>query len=114
MLPNPEFAAFLPQLEREVLAHDASQPEHRQKRLNLEHPTAQLLQLLILSGSRRRVLEIGTSNGYSALWIAEALRRIPGAEPLITIERDSEKAAQARQNLSRAWLAAWTDIRIGD
>src|SRR6202043_2487050 len=113
MIPNPEIAAFLDQLEREGLAHDSAQAEHRQKRLNLEQPTAQLLQLVILSGSRRRVLEIGTSNGYSALWIADALRRIPGAEPLITIERDSEKAAQARQNLSLAGLAAWTDIRIG-
>jgi len=114
MIPNPEFESFLSQLEQDGVAHDAEQSEHRQKRLNLEQPTAQLLQLLILSGRRRRVLEIGTSNGYSALWIADALRRIPGAEPLITIERDLERAALARQNLARAGLAAWIDIRIGD
>jgi predicted O-methyltransferase YrrM len=114
MIPNPEFEAFLGQLEQEGLAHDAAQSEHRFKRLNLENPTARLLQLLIMSGGRRRVLEIGTSNGYSALWIADALRLIPGAEPLITIERDPEKAAQARQNLSSAGLAAWTDILVGD
>jgi len=114
MIPIPEFEALLHQLELDGVAHDTAQSEHRRKRLNLETPTARLLQLLILSGRRRRVLEVGTSNGYSALWIADALRRIPGSEPLITIERDPEKAAQARQNLSSVGLAAWTDIRIGD
>ena len=114
MIPIPEFEALLHQLELDGVAHDVAQSEHRRKRLNLESPTARLLQLLILSGRRRRVLEIGTSNGYSALWIADALRRIPDAEPLITIERDPEKAAQARQNLSSVGLAAWIDIRIGD
>ena len=114
MIPNPEFEEFLRQLEQDGLAHDAAQSEHRQRRLNLENPTARLLQLLILYGSRIRVLKIVTSNYYSALWIANAFRRIPGAEPLITIERDPEKAAHARQNLSRAGLMAWTDVRLGD
>jgi predicted O-methyltransferase YrrM len=111
--PASDLDALLRQLEEEGQAHDASQSEHRNKRLNLEAPTARLLQLLILSGRRRRVLEIGTSNGFSALWIAEALRRIPGAQPLITIERDPDRAAEARRNLTRARLDAWVDIRIG-
>jgi predicted O-methyltransferase YrrM len=114
MIPEPEFDALLRQLEQQGSAHDAAQSEHRRKRLNLETPTARLLQLLILAGGRRRVLEIGTSNGYSALWIADALRRIPGATPLTTIERDPGRADEARQNLSRAGLATWTDIRVGE
>ena len=72
------------------------------------------MQLLILSGRRRRVLEIGTSNGYSALWLAAALCRIPNALRLITIDRESEKADQARQNLAHAGLEEWVDIRLGD
>lgn len=108
-LPN-----LLRRLETEGACHDAAQTEHRHKRLNLEPPTAQLLQLLLLSSRRGRVLEIGTSNGYSALWIAGALRQIPRAEPLITIERDAHKAALARQNLAAAGLQAWVDVRVGE
>ena len=105
---------ILRQLEEDGLAHDAAQAEHRNKRLNLEAPTARLLQLLLLSGRRRRVLEIGTSNGFSALWIADALRRIPGAQPLTTLERDPARAAEARRNLARAGLDGWVDVRIGE
>jgi len=113
-ISDPELEALLQRLEEEGIAHDAAQSEHRRKRLNLETPTARLLQLLILAARRRRVLEIGTSNGFSALWIAAALRRLPGAKPLITIERDPKRAAEARENLSQAGLAPWTDIRIGE
>lgn len=109
--PSP---IFLNQLERAGSAHDAAETEHGRKWLNLESETAKLLQFLILSGCRRRVLEIGTSNGYSALWLAAALRRIPNARRLITVEREAEKASQARQNLAHAGLEEWADIRVGD
>lgn len=112
--PSSGLAAFLQQLEQEGVNHDAAQSEHCNKRLNLEAPTARLVQLLLLSGSRRRVLEIGTSNGFSALWIADALRRIPGAEPLITIERDPNRAHAARHNLASAGLDAWVSLRTGE
>lgn len=107
-------ASLLRELEAAGAAHDAAEPERRRRRLNLERETGQLLQLLILNGRRRRVLEIGTSNGVSALWLADALRRIPGAVPLTTVEREPEKAAQARENLVRAGLGAWADVRVGD
>ena len=112
--PSPIYKQLLNELEKAGTAHDAVQTEHRRKRLNLESETAKLLQLLILSGRRRCVLEIGTSNGYSALWLADALRRIPNARRLITIERESEKANQARQNLAHAGLEEWADVRLGD
>ncbi|MFF4487915.1 O-methyltransferase [Streptomyces sp. NPDC001544] len=50
-----------------------------------------------------RVLEIGTSNGYSAIWFADALRDTGGR--LTTVEIDGERAATARRNLVRAGLA---------
>ena len=112
--PSPNYEQFLSELERAGTVHDAGEPEHRRKRLNLERETARLLQLLILSSRRRRVLEIGTSNGYSALWLAAALSRIPGSYQLITIEREAEKANQARHNLAYAGLEKWVDIRLGD
>ncbi len=104
----------LRELEAAGPAHDAAEPERRRKRLNLERDTARLLQMLVLHGRCRRVLEIGTSNGFSALWLADALRRISGAMPLVTIEREAEKAAEARANLTRAGLGDWVDVRVGD
>lgn len=52
----------------------------------------------------QRVLEIGTSNGYSTIWIARALVATGGS--LVTLERDRDKIALARANLDRAGLAA--------
>lgn len=111
---NPNLESLLQQLEQEGQAYDVAQTEHRNKRLNLEAPTARLLQLLLLSSHRRRVLEIGTSNGFSAIWIAAALRRIPGAQPLISIERHPDRAAAALHNLAQAGLDSWVDIRVGE
>lgn len=104
---------LLQHLEQEGTSHDVSQSEHRHKRLNLERETAQLLQLLVLSSQRKRVLEIGTSNGYSALWLADALRHIQGARPLVTIEREADKAEQARRNFRQAGLEHWIEVRDG-
>ncbi len=114
MPESPSLTDLLDELAREGAVHDEQQAEHRKKRLNLEKETARLVHFLLVYGQRKRVLEIGTSNGYSALWIADALSSIPGAEPLITIERDPEKAEQARGNLARAGLERWVDCRVGE
>lgn len=58
------------------------------------------------------MLEIGTSNGYSALWFADALRDTGGR--LTTVEIDGERAATARRNLVRAGLADHADVVHGD
>ncbi|HMM43004.1 MAG TPA: O-methyltransferase [Thermomicrobiales bacterium] len=48
----------------------------------------------------RRVLEVGASNGYSAIWMARALAATGGT--LVTLERDPAKIALARANIDRA------------
>jgi predicted O-methyltransferase YrrM len=106
-------AALVSQLERFAADNDARATERSQKLLNLERPTAELVWLLITSGKRRRVLEIGTSNGYSAIWLANALQAT-GGEPLVSIERDAAKAAQARENLAAASLDARVQVLEGD
>lgn len=111
---DDSIGAAIRHLEEEGRGHDAAQLEHRRKRLNLERPTAELLQLLIALGRRQRVLEIGTSNGYSAIWIATALRNVLGASPLVTIERDPAKAEQARDNFERVGLSDWVTVLVGD
>ncbi|TKC86366.1 methyltransferase [Trinickia terrae] len=87
--------------------------DRTQKLLNLERPTAELLFLLVTASGRKRVLEIGTSNGYSAIWLACALKKT-GGDPLTTIEQNAAKAAQARENLRRAGTQKYAQVIEGD
>ncbi len=73
-----------------------------------------MLELLILNGRRQRILEIGTSNGFSAIWIASALRRLGGTVPLTTLEREADKVEQARQNVERAGLGDLVRVLPGE
>jgi predicted O-methyltransferase YrrM len=68
------------------------------------------LQVLLRSIGARRVLEVGTLGGYSAIWMARAL---PPDGAVISIERDERHAAFAERYIERAGLAAAVQIRRG-
>jgi len=63
---------LLTNLEEAGRHHDAQEPDHSRKMLNLEPETAHLLSMLVRSSRCTRLLEIGTSNGYSTIWLARA------------------------------------------
>jgi len=69
-----------------------------------------LLHLLARSTGARRVLEVGTLGGYSAIWLARAL---PEDGEVVTLEIDPKHAEVARKNLARAGVAARADVRVG-
>ena len=69
-----------------------------------------LLHLLARSIRARRVLELGTLHGYSAIWLARAL---PDDGELVTLELDPSTAATARANVDRAGIGERVDIRVG-
>jgi predicted O-methyltransferase YrrM len=102
---NPQVMRVLDEIERFGLSHDSGQTDRKQKMLNLERPTAELIHILLLSNRRKHVLEIGTSNGFSAIVIGATLQSIDGAVPLTTIERDPIKVAGARRNIEHAKLS---------
>ena len=104
--------ALLDELAREGLAHDDSEPEHARRLLNLEPETAALVAVLVRSGRRTRVLEIGTSNGYSTIWLAWAVHDAGGA--VTSVERDPAKQARAAENLRRAGLLDAVRLVRGD
>ena len=68
------------------------------------------LQMLAQSISSRRILEIGTLGGYSAIWLGRA---VPSEGRVISIEIDPVHARVARRNLERAGLADQVEIRVG-
>ena len=69
-----------------------------------------LLNLMARAAGARRILEIGTLGGYSAIWLARAL---PEGGKLVTLEFDPKHAEVARSNLARAGLADRAEVITG-
>jgi predicted O-methyltransferase YrrM len=90
--------------------HDAAQADRLDRYRILEPETAELLAVLVRAANARRVLEIGTSIGYSTIWLADAVEATGGR--LLSVEIDAGRSESARSNLGRAGLTA--DLRVGD
>jgi predicted O-methyltransferase YrrM len=84
--------------------HDAAQADRLDRYRILEPETAELLAVLVRATKAQRVLEIGTSIGYSTLWLADAVEAVGGK--LYSVEIDRERSDQAKANLERAGLRA--------
>jgi predicted O-methyltransferase YrrM len=74
--------------------------------------TAALLSILIRESEARAILEVGTSYGYSTVWLADAARATGGL--VTTLELHPRKVEYARTQLARAGLAEFVDFRVGD
>lgn len=95
---------LLSELEHFGEANDEAIAERPRRMLNITHETGELLSLLVQATSARRVLEIGTSNGYSTLWLASAACATGGA--VTTVELSDYKVGLARHNFSRSGLSS--------
>jgi predicted O-methyltransferase YrrM len=80
--------------------------------MNVPEADGRALHDLIVERRYRRVLEIGTSTGRSAIWMAWALSRTGGR--LTTIEIDEARHRQALKNFEAAGLARFVTARLGD
>ena len=74
--------------------------------------TGRMINILARSLESPVILEIGTSFGYSTIWLAEAARASGGR--VITLELHPHKSAHARNMAEKAGLAAHVDFRVGD
>lgn len=109
---DTERYAFLAELYEIGRQHDAHEQERSKKMLNLEPDTARFLYILLRSSRRTRILEIGTSNGYSTIWLAWAASAAGGH--VVSIDRDAHKQVLAEANLLRAELREVVDLVCGD
>ena len=72
---------------------------------NIAPENGQFLSILIRSIQAQNVLEVGTSNGYSAIWLAAALKEMGGK--LITLEFDPKRQLKQRHTFRKsAWTAS--------
>lgn len=79
---------------------------------NIAPENGQFLSILIRSIQAQNVLEVGTSNGYSTIWLAAALIETGGK--LITLEFNPKRAEEAQSNLQEVGLDSIVDIRVGN
>jgi predicted O-methyltransferase YrrM len=103
---------LLKRIETEGLEHDSMESEHSRKFLNLEPHTAEVVVMLLRIGCVRNLLEIGTSNGYSTIWLASTIG--PPGGRVTSIDRDAGKHAMARENLAAVDLLRYVDLVQGD
>lgn len=80
--------------------------------MNVPEADGKALYDIILKHGYKNALEIGTSNGYSGLWIAWALSKTGGR--LITVEIDSGRHKEAQEYFRSAGLHSIIDARLGN
>ncbi|UXY30581.1 O-methyltransferase [Streptomyces sp. HUAS TT20] len=107
-----QLAALLGILYREGGAHDGPLADRPLRLRNMTPEAAGLIALLIRAQRGRSVLEIPTSNGYSAIWFADAVRDTGGR--LTTVETDAVRVEAALRNLERAGVSDHVDVVHGD
>ena len=91
---------------------DAAQDDRLDRLRNLEPESGALLNLLVRALGARDVLELGTSNGVSTVWLAEALDETGGR--LVSVELDAGRSRAAAKNLESAGLDGVVELRTGD
>jgi predicted O-methyltransferase YrrM len=109
---NEHVASLLREIEAFGRANDARVADRSQKMLNITPDTGEFLSILVRLQPAKRVLEIGTSNGYSTLWLADA---VSGTDGIVeTVERNPEKVRLARVNFERSGLSRFISLVEAD
>ena len=93
---DPTRQAFLDELYAHGRAHDERLDDRLERFRNVEPETAELLGVLVRAMAAQRVLEIGTSNGYSTIWLGDAAEAVGGTVLSLEIERRAHRRG-ARQ-----------------
>lgn len=104
--------ALLDELAAFGAAHDGDAAGGASRMLNITPDTGEFLAVLVKATGARRILEVGTSNGYSTLWLADAVAPVDGA--VTTIELAPDKIGMARANFARAGLDTRITLLEGD
>lgn len=105
-------AALLAELEAFGRQNDATITDRPRRMLNITRDTGEFLAVLVKAMGAKRVLEIGTSNGYSTLWLANAVRPIGGT--VTTVEKAELKVDMARANFARSSLGTCVSLLHDD
>ncbi|MFU9047149.1 O-methyltransferase [Acinetobacter tibetensis] len=109
---SQQFKARINDLYVSFKKHDDTQKDRLQRYRNIEPDSAQFLAMQIRIQKSKKVLEIGTSTGYSTLWLADALQVTQGQ--LTTLEIDATRSQQAQQFAQEFGLDPLIQFWVGD
>jgi len=112
MIPNMEayFRQFIPSRDDLLLKLEE---EAEQEKIPIIGPVVgELLYILVRVTQARRILELGTATGYSAIYLARGCE--PAAGKVITLERDQGMARRAKSNFQKAGIEERIEVRVGD
>lgn len=109
---NAELLELLEKLAKLGEENDARETARPRRLLNITRDTGRLLWVIICAMNAKRILEVGTSNAFSTMWLADAARSTHGK--VTTLEVNPDKIALARANLASANLDGLVDIIQGD
>ncbi len=108
--PEHYFRQFIPKREELLIELEA---EAEREDIPITGPiVGELLYILACATKSRRILELGTATGYSAIYLARACEILSGR--VTTLENDSAMAARAQQNFQKIGVANLIEIRVGD
>lgn len=99
------------ELDRKVQAFLKDNSENWRD-MNVPISDGKILYDIIINNNYKNAVEIGTSTGHSAIWIAWALSKTGGK--LVTIEIDKSRYLQAKSNFRKAGVDKFIDSRLAD
>jgi predicted O-methyltransferase YrrM len=97
---------------KQIRAYLAHMRQTQQPTMNVDVAEGERLLKLVLDLKARRVLEIGTSNGYSTVWMAMGLEETGGK--IVSIEYDAGRHKLAVENFKKLKLDHLADLRFAD
>jgi predicted O-methyltransferase YrrM len=109
---TPELDALLRELEQFGATNDANAQDRTQRMLNITRDTGEFLYWQMRALKSRRILEIGTSNGYSTLWLAAAAQSLKTR--VVSLDILPRKHEMARVNLEKAKLSQCVNLVLSD
>ena len=108
--PEHYFRQFIPKREELLIELEA---EAEREDIPITGPVVgELLYILACAAKARRILELGTATGYSAIYLARACEAFNGR--VVSLENDSAMAARAQQNVQKAGIANLIEIQVKD
>ena len=109
---SQNFLAKIDALYQQFQAHDQAHSDRLKRYRNIEPESAELLNVLIRAQQSKRILEIGTSTGYSTLWLAYAAQAT--SAKITTLEIDAERSELAHQNAVDFSLDRFVEFLVSD
>src|SRR4029079_8177115 len=117
---DSKIARVLAKLDKQALEERSSKNDlsKEEMMLSITHDTGLFLNIFLIRNKAKRILEVGTSAGYSALWFADAViynyGPNNGNKAITTIESNPAKVTRARRNFVEAGVDDIIDIVEGN